>query len=157
MPREVFFGRLGFAGAFFTVWASDFERFLPATSDSFPIAVLQAHPTEVTPPLPWVGCRLATVYAVSAHADMLENVGRNRPARALIGLRAGADRSGLGSMRRQVVGATAERMVRTWRSASALHEAWLSSARALTDAGCLPGRPRMRGSARSARPPRAAL
>lgn len=37
LPREVFFGRLGFAGAFFTVWASDFGRFLPATSDSFPM------------------------------------------------------------------------------------------------------------------------
>jgi hypothetical protein len=44
LPREVFFGRLGFAGAFFTVWASDFERFLPATSDSFPIAVLPGAP-----------------------------------------------------------------------------------------------------------------
>jgi hypothetical protein len=40
LPREDFFGRLGFAGAFFTVWASDFGRFLPATSDSFPIDVL---------------------------------------------------------------------------------------------------------------------
>jgi hypothetical protein len=40
LPREVFFGRLGFAGAFFTVWASDFGRFLPATSDSFPVDVL---------------------------------------------------------------------------------------------------------------------
>ena len=40
LPREVFFARLGFAGAFFTVWVSDFERFLPATSDSFPVDVL---------------------------------------------------------------------------------------------------------------------
>ena len=40
LPRAVFFGRLGFAGAFFSVWASDFERFLPATSDSFPVDVL---------------------------------------------------------------------------------------------------------------------
>src|SRR6266516_5709921 len=44
LPREVFFGRLSFACAFFTVWASDFERFLPATSDSFPIDVLQDAP-----------------------------------------------------------------------------------------------------------------
>jgi hypothetical protein len=34
-PREVFFGRLGLAGAFFSVWASDFGRFFPATSGSF--------------------------------------------------------------------------------------------------------------------------
>jgi hypothetical protein len=37
LPREVFFGRLGLAGAFFSVWASDFERFFPATSASFPL------------------------------------------------------------------------------------------------------------------------
>jgi hypothetical protein len=42
LPREVFFGRLGFGGAFFTVWASDFGRFLPATSDSFPLDVSRA-------------------------------------------------------------------------------------------------------------------
>jgi hypothetical protein len=35
LPREVFFGRFGFAGVF-SVWASDFGRFFPATSDSFP-------------------------------------------------------------------------------------------------------------------------
>jgi hypothetical protein len=35
LPREVFFGLLGLAGAFFTVWASVFERFFPATSASF--------------------------------------------------------------------------------------------------------------------------
>jgi hypothetical protein len=35
LPREVFFGRFGFAGVFFSVWASDFGRFFPATSDSF--------------------------------------------------------------------------------------------------------------------------
>jgi hypothetical protein len=44
LPRDVFFGRLGFAGAFFTVWASDFGRFLPATSDSFTIRVLSSAP-----------------------------------------------------------------------------------------------------------------
>jgi hypothetical protein len=32
LPREVFFGRLGFAGAFVPVCASDFGRFFPATS-----------------------------------------------------------------------------------------------------------------------------
>jgi hypothetical protein len=35
LPREVFFGRFAFAGAFFSVWASDFGRFFPATSGSF--------------------------------------------------------------------------------------------------------------------------
>jgi hypothetical protein len=35
LPREVFFGRFGFACVFFSVWASDFGRFFPATSDSF--------------------------------------------------------------------------------------------------------------------------
>jgi hypothetical protein len=44
LPREVFFGRLGFAGAFFTVWASDFGRFLPATPGSFPVDVLPGAP-----------------------------------------------------------------------------------------------------------------
>jgi len=34
LPREVFFGRFGFAGGFFPVWVSDFERFFPATSGS---------------------------------------------------------------------------------------------------------------------------
>ena len=32
LPREVFFGRLVLAGAFFSVWANDFGRFFPATS-----------------------------------------------------------------------------------------------------------------------------
>ena len=40
LPREVFFGRLGFAGAFLPVCASDFSRFFPATSGSFPVDVL---------------------------------------------------------------------------------------------------------------------
>ena len=31
LPREVFFGRLGLFGVFFSVWACDFERFFPAT------------------------------------------------------------------------------------------------------------------------------
>jgi hypothetical protein len=35
LPREVFFGRFGFAGVFFSVWGSDFSRFFPATSASF--------------------------------------------------------------------------------------------------------------------------
>jgi len=34
LPREVFFGRLGLAGAFFSVWDGDFGRFFPATSSS---------------------------------------------------------------------------------------------------------------------------
>jgi hypothetical protein len=44
LPREVFFGRLGFAGVFFTAWAGDFGRFLPATSDSFPVDMLVGAP-----------------------------------------------------------------------------------------------------------------
>ena len=35
LPREVFFGRLGLAGAFFSGSAGDFGRFFPATSGSF--------------------------------------------------------------------------------------------------------------------------
>jgi len=35
LPREVFFGRLVFAGAFVPVCASDFGRFFPAMSGSF--------------------------------------------------------------------------------------------------------------------------
>jgi hypothetical protein len=35
LPREVFFGRLVFAGAFVPVCACDFGRFFPATSGSF--------------------------------------------------------------------------------------------------------------------------
>ena len=31
LPREIFFGRFGFAGGFFSVWATDFGRFFPAT------------------------------------------------------------------------------------------------------------------------------
>jgi hypothetical protein len=50
LPRDVFFGRLGFAGAFFTFWASDFGRFLPATSDSFPVRVLSSAPYRASEP-----------------------------------------------------------------------------------------------------------
>jgi hypothetical protein len=35
LPREVFFGRLGLADGFLSVWASDFGRFFPAKSGSF--------------------------------------------------------------------------------------------------------------------------
>jgi hypothetical protein len=42
LPREVFFGRLSFVGGFFSVWASDFGRFFPATSGSFPVSLLAA-------------------------------------------------------------------------------------------------------------------
>jgi hypothetical protein len=35
LPREVFFGRFVFAGAFVPVCAGDFGRFFPATSGSF--------------------------------------------------------------------------------------------------------------------------
>jgi hypothetical protein len=71
LPREVFFGRLGFSGAFFTVWASDFGRFLPATSDSFPIDVLPGAPYRGSR-RSWacVGFRLARVYTVAVRADL---------------------------------------------------------------------------------------
>jgi len=71
LPREVFFGRLGFSGAFFTVWASDFGRFLPATSDSFPIDVLPGAPYRGSR-RPWacVGFCLASVYTVAARAAL---------------------------------------------------------------------------------------
>jgi hypothetical protein len=37
LPREVFFGRLGLAGVFFSLWATDFGRFFPATGGLLPI------------------------------------------------------------------------------------------------------------------------
>jgi hypothetical protein len=37
LPREVFFGRLGLAGPFFFVSASDFGRFFPATPGLLPL------------------------------------------------------------------------------------------------------------------------
>ena len=40
LPREVFFGRLAFAGVFVPVCASDFGRFFPATSGSFRLMLL---------------------------------------------------------------------------------------------------------------------
>ena len=45
LPREVFFGRLGLFGVFFSVWACDFGRFFPATSAPFRCPSL-AHPSE---------------------------------------------------------------------------------------------------------------
>jgi hypothetical protein len=47
LPREVFFGRLALAGAFFSVWASDFGRFFPATSSSFHL-IERSGPNEST-------------------------------------------------------------------------------------------------------------
>jgi len=35
LPREIFFGRLGLAAVFFSVCATDFGRFFPATAGSF--------------------------------------------------------------------------------------------------------------------------
>jgi hypothetical protein len=46
LPREVFFGRLALVGVVFSVWASDFGRFFPATSGSFPCPSV-AHPSEI--------------------------------------------------------------------------------------------------------------
>lgn len=37
LPREVFFGRLGLAGVFFSLWATDFGRFFPATGRLLPV------------------------------------------------------------------------------------------------------------------------
>jgi hypothetical protein len=87
LPREVFFGRLGFAGAFFTIWASDFGRFLPATSDSFPMDVLPGAPYRASPACAAGRFRLATVYAMAVHADLLVTV--ECAVQALIGLRVG--------------------------------------------------------------------
>jgi hypothetical protein len=47
----------------------------------------QAHPTELAPLCAAGRFRLATVYAIAVHADLLETVGR--PVQALIGLRVG--------------------------------------------------------------------
>jgi hypothetical protein len=44
LPREVFFGRLGFTCVFLSVWASDFGRFFPATTGSFPVVLLSGAP-----------------------------------------------------------------------------------------------------------------
>jgi hypothetical protein len=81
LPREVFFDRLGFAGAFFMVGASDLGRFLPATCDSLPIDVFPGHPTEVAP---LAAGRLlpARPYALSVHADLLETARSNRGTNA---------------------------------------------------------------------------
>ena len=52
---------LGFAaGTFFSVWASDFGRFLAATFELLPIDVLAGPPYRGSPaPVPWLGFRLA--------------------------------------------------------------------------------------------------
>ena len=80
LPRDVFFGRLGFAGAFFTFWVSDFGRFLPATSDSFSIGVLPSAPYRASP----ASCRrFASAWPQSAravHVELLETVGATRAA-----------------------------------------------------------------------------
>jgi hypothetical protein len=39
LPREVFFARFDFADVFLGVCGSDFSRFFPATSNSFPWSV----------------------------------------------------------------------------------------------------------------------
>src|SRR6266516_7764961 len=92
LPREVFFGRLGLAGAFFAVWASDFGRFLPATSDSFPIDVLPSAPYRASPAL----CRRsASAWPRSTQWPSTPTcwrpLGETRAVRALIGLRAVAE------------------------------------------------------------------
>jgi hypothetical protein len=69
LPREVFFDRLGFAGAFFMIGASDLGRFLPATCDFLPIDVFPGHPTDVAA---LAAGRPARPYALSVHADLLE-------------------------------------------------------------------------------------
>src|SRR5262245_46758514 len=48
---EVFFGRLVLAGAFFSVWASDFGRFFPATSAPSPDRVNRNRVTVPPDPL----------------------------------------------------------------------------------------------------------
>ena len=54
LPREVFFGRLGFAGVVFSVWTGDFGRFFPATSGSFRLFCSEAHPSELASRVPSV-------------------------------------------------------------------------------------------------------
>jgi hypothetical protein len=78
LPREVFFGRLGFAGAFFTVWASDFGRFLPATSDSFPMDVLPGAPYRASPACAAGRLPPGHGLCLAVQADLLETVGRAR-------------------------------------------------------------------------------
>ena len=65
LPREVFFGRLVFAGAFVPVCASDFGRFFPATSGSFRLICSRSdtsdrgYPTRRPPvPAPWARAHL---------------------------------------------------------------------------------------------------
>jgi hypothetical protein len=95
LPREVFFGRLGFAGAFFTVWASDFGRFLPATPDSFPIDALPSAPYRASPALcPGSASAWPRFTPWPSTPTCWRPVGANRTVRAPIGLRAGAERAG---------------------------------------------------------------
>jgi hypothetical protein len=64
LPREVFFGRLGLAGAFFSVGASDFGRFLPATAGSFrlsDVGSLIEAPTQHQRIRGFVGCAKAKI------------------------------------------------------------------------------------------------
>jgi len=78
LPRDVFFGRLGFAAVFFSVWVSDFGRFFPATSELLPqgdrdrdstsiglLGPIVAHGSEIRP-----GSRSTRAHAraVATHA-----------------------------------------------------------------------------------------
>ena len=80
LPRDVFFGHLGFAGAFFTFWVSDFGRFLPATSDSFPIGVLPSATYRASPALCRRFASARPLSARAAHAESLETEDATRGA-----------------------------------------------------------------------------
>ena len=79
-PRDVFFGRLGFAGAFFTFWVSDFVRFLPATSDSFPIGVLPCATYRASPARCSRFASARPLPARATHAESLETEDATRGA-----------------------------------------------------------------------------
>ena len=77
LPRDVFFARLGFASAFFTFWVVDFGRFLPATSDSFPIGVLPSAPYRASPRCAAGSFPPCPGLPEPPNAELLEGRGRN--------------------------------------------------------------------------------
>ena len=64
LPREVFFGRLVFAGAFVPVCASDFGRFFPATSGSFRLMCSRWDTSDRGYPVP---VRFAMTWSMTAY------------------------------------------------------------------------------------------
>jgi hypothetical protein len=64
LPREVFFGRLDFAGVFVPVCASDFGRFFPATSGSFRLMCSRWDTSDRGYPVP---VRFAMIWSMTAY------------------------------------------------------------------------------------------